>query len=193
MASSEKIKKYQREKFENYKKINDLKIANNEAYVEVRVDNIKSIISEYSIKNAITLKRSFLEEIDNRASFIPLEYPLVLEIYNKNFTSEEKIMVRRKVKNYFAVKAIHCETDLKYLKRKSNFFLILGLVGYVLLGVLYNINFVPYIKEIVSFLASFCIWEFAEIRLFEGDEIKENIIRYKLLSKVRVVYNKEDS
>ena len=37
MASPEKLKKYQKEKFESYKKINNLKINDNEAYIEIKV------------------------------------------------------------------------------------------------------------------------------------------------------------
>lgn len=193
MASPEKIKKYQREKFEHYKRINELIINNNEAYIEIRVDDIDSILNPYALKNQVRLKKDFFEEIEYRASYIPLDYPLVLELHNNTFTSEEKILIRRHIKNHFAFETINCETRLKALTRKSNYFLYAGLVGYIILGILYNINSLPYIEEIVSFLASFSIWEFAELRLFEEDDLKEKIIRYKILSKIRVVYNKEDS
>lgn len=193
MASPEKIKKYQREKFENYKRINELKVNNNEAYIELRVEDIDKILNSYALKNKIRLKKEFFAEIEYRASYIPLDYPIVLEIHNNTFTSEEKIMIRRNIKNHFEFEAINRQTNLKAITRKSNFFLIAGILGFLLLVILYIINSVPYIEEIVSFLASFSIWQFAELRIFEEDAIKEEIIRYKMLSKLRVVYNKEDS
>ncbi len=193
MASSNKIKKYQREKFEHYKRINELKINNDEAYIELYIKDINNITNDYSKKNSFALKKDFFAEIEYRASYIPLDYPLVLEIHNNTFTSEEKIMIRQNIKNHFEFETITKKTNLKYLKRKSNFFLVTGLVGFILLCLLYHINSLPYIEEIVSFLASFSIWEYAELKLFEEDNLKEEIIRYKLLSKIRIVYDKEDS
>lgn len=193
MASPEKIKKYQREKFENYKRINELKINNNEAYIELKVNKIQNILNDYTLKDKMKLKKEFFEEIEYRASYIPLDYPIVLEIYNDNFTSEEKIMIRRNIKNHFEFEAINRQTNLKAITRKSTFFLIIGLIGFALLVLLYKINAITYIEDIVSFLASFSIWQFAELRIFEEDAIKEEIIRYKMLSKLRIVYNKEDS
>ncbi|HAB67553.1 MAG TPA: hypothetical protein DCE23_09330 [Firmicutes bacterium] len=193
MASPEKIKKYQREKFENYKRINELKINNNEAYIELKVNKIQNILNDYTLKDKIKLKKEFFEEIEYRASYIPLDYPIVLEIYNDNFTSEEKIMIRRNIKNHFEFEAINRQTNLKAITRKSTFFLIIGIIGFALLVLLYKINARNYIEDIVSFLSSFSIWQFAELRIFEEDAIKEEIIRYKMLSKLRIVYNKEDS
>lgn len=193
MASPEKIKKYQREKFENYKRINELKINNNEAYIELKVNKIQNILNDYTLKDKIKLKKEFFEEIEYRASYIPLDYPIVLEIYNDNFTSEEKIMIRRNIKNHFEFEVINRQTNLKAITRKSTFFLIIGIIGFALLVLLYKINARNYIEDIVSFLSSFSIWQFAELRIFEEDAIKEEIIRYKMLSKLRIVYNKEDS
>lgn len=192
MASPEKLKRYQKQKFDNYKKINDLKINDNEAYIELNVKDMNSIVSEYSTRDRIVLKKDFYDAIEHRVSYIPLDYPLVLEIHNKNFTAEEKILVRKLIKNHFKLITISKEMELKAIKRKSTFFLMSGLLGFGLLAIVYNFNIVPYINELISFIASFSIWEFAELVMFEQDTLKEEIIMNKQLSKIRVVYNKDN-
>lgn len=47
--------------------------------------------------------------------------------------------------------------------------------------------------EILYFIASFSIWEFGELLIFDRDDIKEEVIKYKQLSQMRITYNKEDS
>ena len=64
MASPEKLKKYQKEKFESYKKINNLKVNDNEAYIEIKVKDYNSIISEYSLPDSPMLKQEFIDLIE---------------------------------------------------------------------------------------------------------------------------------
>ncbi len=192
MASPEKLKKYQKEKFENYKKITELKINDNEAYIELNVKDMNSIVSEFSTTDRIVLKKDFYDAIEQKVAYMPLDYPFVLEIHNKNFTAEEKIIVRKLIKNHFNLITISKEMELKAIKRKSSFFLACGIIGFIFLFLSYYFDIMSYLKEIISFIASFSIWEFAELLIFEQDNLKEEIILNKQLSKIRVVYNKDN-
>lgn len=191
MASPEKLKKYQREKFEHYKKINNLKINDNEAYISLKVLDYNSIVSEFSLEEQPALKNEFIEIIEKRAEIIPLDYPLVLEIHNKTFTAEQKITVRKLIKNRFTFISINKQSELKRLKQKGFYFLLLGILAFIISMLLYNNQILMPIFEILYFLASFSIWEFGELVIFEQDDLKEEIIKYNHLSKIRVVYDKD--
>ena len=191
MSSQEKLKKYQKEKFEHYKKINNLKINDNEAYILLKVSDYKSIISDFSLEDQPVLKAEFIEVIEKRAEITPLDYPLVLEIHNKTFSAEQKITVRKLIKNRFTFISINKEAELKRIKQKSYYFLILGIVTFIIAMLLCNIKLLIPIYEILYFIASFSIWEFGELVIFEQDDLKEEIIKYKHLSKIRVVYDKD--
>ncbi len=191
MASPEKLKKYQKEKFESYKKINNLKINDNEAYIEIKVNDYKSIISDYSLEDSPVLKQEFIEVIERRASIIPLDYPLVLEIHNSTFSSEEKIIIRKLIKNHFTFISINKEAELKRLKQKSGYLLLTGMVMLVISLLIENIKIMGLIFEILNILTWLGVWECGNLVLFDGDNLNEEIIKYKHLSKIRVVYNKE--
>lgn len=191
MASPEKLKKYQKEKFESYKKINNLKVNDNEAYIEIKVNDYKSIISDYSLEDNPVLKQEFIEVIERRASIIPLDYPLVLEIHNNSFSSEEKIIVRKLIKNHFTFISINKEAELKRLKQKSGYLLLTGMIMLIMSLLIENIEIMGLIFEILNILTWLGVWECGSLVLFDGDNLKEEIIKYKHLSKVRVVYNKE--
>ncbi len=188
MAKKGKLKKYQNNKFIKYTKINGLKISDNEAYIYLKVDNLDSIISEYSFSDNYILKQDFLDTIEKCASFIPLEYPLVLEIENNTFTSEEKIRIRKLIRDHFSLQTITKEEELKADHRESRLFLLFGITCFIISWGIYDIEKFSFINEITLFIASFSVWESFSNIVFEEDELKEEIEQYKSLSKIRVIY-----
>lgn len=191
MTTPERLKKYQREKFDNYKKINNLKINDNEAYISLKVDKYDNIISSYSLPEQPVLKSEFLEVIESRASIIPLDYPLVLEVHNKTFTAEQKIVVRKLIKNHFSFITINKESELKRMKQKSFYLLMAGIITFIISMFVYRIEMLVPFFEILNFISWYSIWECGELIIFSQDDLKEQIIKYKHLSKIRVVYDKD--
>lgn len=191
MASNQTLKKYQKEKYEHYKRINELSINDEEAYIPIRVNGMDDIVSNYSVRNNELLSEEFIDILTKKASYITLDYPVVLEILNDNFTPEEKILIRKLIKNYFSLETIIKETELKAIKRKSNFFLFIGIFFFIILFLLYDSNIFGGFIEIVSFISSFSIWEWAEIIIFEQDDLTEEILINRHLSKVRVIFKKD--
>ena len=88
------------------------------------------------------------------------------------------------------------EIELKKIRLKIYFFLSFAVLGFLLFLLTY-IGFVKTLQELISFVASFItsfsIWEISELIVFGEDEIKEEIIKYKHLSKIRIVFNKDNS
>jgi len=126
-------KKYQKEKFKHFKQVNELKIDDDEAYIELKVNDLESITNKFSISGNISLTQEFYDAIEKKNAFIPLDFPLVLEIHSSNFNAEEKILVRKLIKNHFTLVCIEKEMELKSIKRKSRFFLACGIIGFILL------------------------------------------------------------
>jgi hypothetical protein len=191
MSRFEKIKKYQRKKFLRYKELNDIKTKNDEAYIVVSVKDRDSIFSEYSSPERPMLKLEFLELIERRASFVPLDLPLVLEIQNNTFTSEEKILIRKLIKNHFSLKTISKEVEYDNGSRKGRFLFTAGVLCVALIPILEHIEKITFINEMLSVIACFSFWEYSGLKLFDHDELKEEIIHYRHLSNIRVIYDKD--
>ncbi len=191
MPQFDRLKKYQRKKFNRYKELNDIPTKNDEAYIVVKVKDIDSILSEYSSDERPTLNLEFLDLIERKASFIPLDLPLVLEIQNNNFTSNEKILIRKLIKNYFDLKRVEKEVEENSLSRKARFLLTSGILCICVIPFIWNNSKVSFFTEVLSVLASFSVWEFGGLMLFDYDKIKEEIIKYNHLAKVRIIYDKE--
>ena len=193
MRINEKIKKFHKRKFEKYKEINELRVDDDEAYISLKVNDITDIISEHSVKYNEILNEDFMNLINKKAQYIPLDYPIVLELHYKDFTSEEKILIRKLIRNYYRLQRIDKELELKEMQRKSHFFLVCGIIFFILFILLYNSESLLGIMEICSFIGSFSLWEFAEILMFDQDKLKIELIKCNYLSKIRIVFDKENS
>ncbi len=191
MPRFDKLKKYQRKKFRRYKEVNEITTKNDEAYIYLKVKDMDSILSEYSSDDRPTLKLEFYELIESKASFIPLDVPLVLEIQNSTFTSSDKILIRKLIKNYFDLKRTEKEVAEDSLSRKARFLFTAGIICLSVLTVLWNNQQFSFFAEMMSVLASFSVWEFGSLMLFDYDDIKEQIIKYSHLSKIRIIYDKD--
>lgn len=193
MHLREKIKRYQKKKFQKYKEINELRIDDDEAYITLRIDDKNDVISKHSTKYNEILEESFMELITKRASYIPLDYPIVLELQYKELSSVDKILIRKLIRNYYKLEKIDKEMQLNEIRRRTRFFLISGLIFFVIFILLYNSEELSGIMEIASFIGSFSLWEFAEILIFDQDSLKEEMIKSNYLSKIRIVFNQENS
>ena len=191
MASFGKLRKYQRKKFKRYKEFNEIKTKNDEAYIVVKVNDLSSVLSEYSTPERPTLRQDFVDVIERKASFVPLDIPLVLEIQNDNLTSTEKIMVRKQIKSYFNLKKVNVEIEEDVLSRKARFLFTSGIICLCMIPAISSFNKLEFLKEVLSVLASFSIWELGSMLLFEYDDVKEKKVKYNHLSKIRVIYDKE--
>ena len=120
-----------------------------------------------------------------------MDLPLVLEIQNNNFTSNEKILIRKLIKNYFDLKRVEKEVEENSLSRKARFLLTSGILCICVIPFIWNNSKVSFFTEVLSVLASFSVWEFGGLMLFDYDKIKEEIIKYNHLAKVRIIYDKE--
>ena len=71
MATRQSLKKYQKQKFENYKKINELNVSDDEAYIPIRVNSMDDIISNYSVRNNEMLSEEFINIRDRIIKVLP--------------------------------------------------------------------------------------------------------------------------
>ncbi len=191
MASLDRLKRNQRKKFARYKELNEIKTKNDEAYIVLKVKDKDSILSEFSSDDRPTLKTEFYELIETKASIIPLDLPLVLEIQNGNFCSSDKILIRKLIKNYYELKKVAKEIEADALSKRARVLLTIGILCICISFVLWNVSNLTFINEIISVLSSFSVWEFGSLMMYDYDTVKEEVIKYKHLSKIRVIYDKD--
>ncbi len=183
-----KLKKYQTKKFDYYKTLNEYNIDNGKADISGNVYSRDYIICRYSVKNDEILNYEFMRYLETNSSYIPDEYPLVLEICNHHFNDEDKEIIRKVISNHYGISLINKNEELKANKRKGRYLILFGLLSLVIYGVLAYMSKLMIMREIFSLIFCFTIWEATDITIFNNDQIKEEIINLQNLSEMKIIF-----
>lgn len=191
--SDDKLKKYQQQKFDDYKEFTNLDLRDNDVIISLKADSVYDILSEYSVKDNLGLNPAFIDFLSNQIDYIPIEYDITLNIQTINLTRREKEMIAESIHKYYKLKEINITSELEANKAKSKAFTIVGVIAFVILFTLELLmeNEVVF-SEILSFIASFTVWEGIELILFEQDDIKETHAKYKNMANSKIVFDKDN-
>ena len=178
--SDDRLKKYQQQKFDDYKEFTNLDLRDNDVIISLKADSVYDILSEYSVKDNLGLNPAFIHFLSNQIDYIPIEYDITLNIQTINLTKREKEMIAESIHKYYKLKEINITSELEANKAKSKAFTIVGVIAFVILFILELLMESEVVfSEILSFIASFTVWEGIELILFEQDDIKETHAKYK--------------
>jgi hypothetical protein len=183
------IKKFKSANFDYAKYVREFFVEDGKAYVSVKVDSIDDIISEYSIKDYEWLNSDFVSYIEENAYYIPVHYPIVIEIFGYEFTESEKIMITKVIKDYFGLKLGERIIELKMNKRKAITLLLFGLVTLVISFILSSFDRISMLFELVLIIAWFSIWEFVDYGWLEGQQMKKDKLEAGQLASVEVKFS----
>ena len=106
-------------------------IKNGIATLPCSISDYNDVISAYSVQADKTLNAEFFDYIKTSVGFVPLEYPIVLNIIGNCLSQEERIIIKDTIRDDFAYKLGMVE---KEEKRHIKVFLLL-LVGLILSGI----------------------------------------------------------
>ncbi|MCR4745940.1 MAG: hypothetical protein K5894_12030 [Lachnospiraceae bacterium] len=161
------------------------------AHIPCRIKDIDDIISKYSVKDCESLDSEFMNFIMNFIEFIPVEYPVVIQIIDPGLSQEEKRII---------CETIAAETD--YLLGKTEEFLNLQkrrftimIAGTVISGLLLGIaNQIFENVPLEFFYVLFWLFADALVRYLFIDKLdfKEEKIRMGRLASMEVEFVKEE-
>ena len=109
----------------------------------------------------------FIRFIEDNATYIPIEYPIFLDICGGNLTEKQKKTCEHTLREYYKLKLGEMQDDLAATQRKSRFLLIcaLVLIGVLLAGLTFTMPVM--VRELLMIGLWFCVWEGANVVLFE--------------------------
>lgn len=132
-------------------------IDNGIATLPSRVSGMDDIISRYSVKGYETLSPEFSDYIETTASFIPPEYPLVLEISGCEFTEEEQNTIRNTIREDY----LYDLGAVQQENRRQFSITCLMLVGMLVTGI--YIFFVQGVSSTAVEIIYVFFWFFADL------------------------------
>ena len=119
------IKYFRKKEVDLGKFVNHYYIENGLAYISCNVKGIFDIVNPYSVENYEVINSGFADFIEENAYYIPVEYPIVLEICGTNFTADQQEMVKRIVADYYALRLGDKQIDLKINRNKTIFLFVM--------------------------------------------------------------------
>jgi hypothetical protein len=168
--------------------IKDYYVENNLAYISVNVNSYEDIISKYSVVGYEDLNQEFVDYIEENAEYIPLEYPIVLEITGTRFSKERQKTIIEAISDYYNMKLGETQEELSSNSRFSLLLLVLAVISVLLY---LRVSMTQFFSTALELGIWFFVWTFADVFWLERNEIKERKTDYAQLSSMKVIFKEE--
>ncbi len=168
--------------------IKDYYVENNLAYISVNVNSYEDIISKYSVVGYEDLNQEFVDYIEENAEYIPLEYPIVLEITGTRFSKERQKTIIEAISDYYNMKLGETQEELSSNSRFSLLLLVLAVISVLLY---LRVSMTQFFSTALELGIWFFVWTFADVFWLERNEIKERKKDYAQLSSMKVIFKEE--
>lgn len=180
------IKRFKKKKFNYNKYVKDFFIENGKAVVYAKVDCYEDIISKFSVREYEVLNRKFSNYLEELTYYIPVEYPVELEISGCRFTAEEEMIIEETIKDHFGLKLSDAEMDLKDNRMASLVLLIASLVTFAFLYVLFRTNVGAVFMEAYLVIVWFFLWTYSEFEFIERPKLKIKKLDFAQLASMKI-------
>jgi len=169
-----RVRAYRNKKTDYGKHIKEYYIENGVAYISCTVNDYFDVIDLYSVKGYEWLNSSFVRFIEDNATYIPLEYPILLELCGTQFTKEKQDTIIRTIKEYYALKLGEMQNNLHEVYTKIFWLICMAVIFLLLLFLVNTSNLKLFFLEPVTVLFWLFLWEAVDLLIFDRkDEIYE--------------------
>lgn len=182
------LKMFRKKEFNLNKFINEYYMEQNSAYMTVKVSEYNDIVSKFSVDSYEWINPEFADHLELMAYYIPVEEPIVIEITSKKFTEEEKKVIERVIKTYFGLKLGDKMLNLDNNRNKYIILLIFGIFSFLMFYILFMVNAMATIIELVVFGFWFIMWEFADLAFLQRNNLKVEKLEAGQLSSATIVF-----
>ncbi len=184
-------RQFSRKKVDYYKYVKDFYLEDGLAYISCNVKDYYDIIDSRSVEGYEWLDESFAWFIESNAFYIPIEYPIVLEICGKKFTQEQQDTIIETIGDYYELKLGDKQMDLS-----RNTYRILTILLFSIIAVIFSMFIRGLRGETMAFELSlimvwFFVWELPDLLIFERQELKEEKTYAAQLASIIVKFKEE--
>ncbi len=167
------VRMFRKKKVDLKKNITECYIENGWAYVSCNVSGIQDIIDPYSVEGHEWLKPDFVHFIEDNAYYIPIDYPILLEICGVRFGNRDQETIRTTIKRYYSLRIGDMQDDIHNSMKRIILFSALSVL-FLALDVLSIVYHWPQaVIEILGVLFWFFIWEAGDNLIYEMMESRE--------------------
>ena len=181
-------KSFRKMKIDYYRYVKDFYLEDGLAYISCNVRDYYDIIDIYSVEGYEWLNESFARFIETNAEYIPVEYPIVLEICGKEFTEQQKEVIDETIHDYYELKLGDKQIDLQNNTSQIITFLAVGVIATLIMMALHDWKADSFVNEMIVILVWFFIWELCGMIFFDRNDLKEEKMAAAQLASIAVRY-----
>lgn len=174
---------FQQIEFENGEIINE----NDEALIYVKADNKDDLVSKLSEGEDTIITSDFARFVNENTDNIKLEKHLNIKINNtKEFTREDKSMIKLAYRNYFEKKVSDINDRLYSNKVECINLMILSVLALGLYALIKIVEKFSLFSEMILIIAWVFVWRTTENIFFERSKLRKEAIKYYKLLNARI-------
>ncbi len=185
-----RIRVFRNRKADLRKHIREYYIENGVAFISCNVRSYYDIIDPFSVEGYEWLNASFVRFVEENANYIPFEYPIMLEICNARFTAKQQERIEHTIREYYALKVGDTQADMRENRKKTLTLFAAGIALLILLLLLSRIvqGIGVYSREILVVFFWFCIWEAADLILYDRSDMVYDKTLYAQLESMKISF-----
>lgn len=183
------MRSFKKKKIDYSMYVKDFYLENGLAYISCNVRSYFDVIDKFSVNGYEWLDEEFARFVESNAYYIPVEYPIVLEICGGKFSKKQQDSIVETIADYYSLKLGDKQIDLDHNRNKILWFFVFGLA---LFGVVLLFNWIKLIgavKEVICILFWFFIWEMGDLIVYERMDMKRAKTDMAQLASIKVMFN----
>jgi len=185
------LKQLKRKKIEGEKYVKDFYLENDLAFITCNVTRYNDIIDPYSTTGYEWPNKDFIRFIESNAEYIPVEYPIVLEINGKTFTEKEKNVIRETLHDYYALQMGDAQLAIGDNRWKGVILIITGGLLAFFVDLLGRFTARLPLREAVIMLFWLFLWEGFDCLVMDERKLREKKTNAAQMANITVTFKDE--
>ena len=181
-------KSFKKMKVDYYRYVKDFYLEDGLAYISCNVSDYYDVIDKYSVEGYEWLNESFARFVETNAEYIPVEYPIVLEICGQKFSDEQKAVINETIHDYYELKLGDKQIDLQNNTTQIIIFLAIGVAATLIMLATQMWSADSFVNDMIVILVWFFIWELCGMIFFDRNDLKEEKMAAAQLASIAVRY-----
>lgn len=182
------LKSFRRKRVNYNKYVKDFYLESGLAYISSNIEGYYDVVDRYSVEGYEWLNSEFANFIETNAYYIPVSYPIVLEICGGHLTEKQQEAIVETVSDYYALQLGDHQFELDNNRRKSLILFFFGLISSAVVWLLQFTKVIGSIKEAILILFWFFTWEFANLAWLERRDLSMAKTDAAQLASIKVIF-----
>ena len=178
-------------KVDYYKYVKDFYLEDGLAIISCNVTDYYDIINRYSVEGYEWLNEEFARFLESNAFYIPVEYPIVLEICGVKFNRKQRDAIKETLEDYYQLKLGDMQMELNSNTRRIITFFIIAAVFTILALFIRGWNQDSVVSEFVMILLWFFIWGISDMIVTDRSDLKEEKMAVAQLASTVIRFREE--